>query len=144
MKREHFNKHFVKNTRKKALQGNILEFLKFLMETLTRKCRQSGPFFSKIRALFPIFKKGQGRLLLLPLVPRLWEWLNMYWYPWISLNILNIPEYPQECFKKLFWLCQGSGILHFFDRSAEYTSGSKSPKVRIYMLGLCRVLNMSI
>ena len=47
----HFNKHFVKNTRKKASQGHVflpdtLEAM-FWMEQLTQIETQSGPSFQK-------------------------------------------------------------------------------------------------
>ena len=50
----HFDKHFVKNTRKKGLQSSIFEF--FLLDTLknifwmgnlTQRWIKSGPFFPK-------------------------------------------------------------------------------------------------
>ena len=50
----HFNKHFVKNTRKKVPPENILEFFlldsfktTFWMENWTQRWKQSGPFFPK-------------------------------------------------------------------------------------------------
>ena len=68
MELRHFDKHFVKNTGKKAPQRKILEFFlldavktTFQMKDLTQKWTQSGFFFPKIRALFSIFKRGQGR-----------------------------------------------------------------------------------
>ena len=72
----HFDKLFFKNTREKLLQGNILELF-FLDTHNTRFWVKIQPKdgsnlvrFSKIRALFPIFKKqkegGKG-LLLTPL-----------------------------------------------------------------------------
>ena len=64
----HFDKYFVKSTRKKAPQGNILEF--FLLHTtkttswienLTQRWTQSGPFFPKTSKPFSTFKKEHGR-----------------------------------------------------------------------------------
>ena len=57
---------------KKTLSGNIifiLDTLKttFLMENLAQRQTQSVPFFLGIRALFSIFKIGQGKLLPLSL-----------------------------------------------------------------------------
>ena len=50
----HFDKHFIKTQEEKALQGKILEFFlldtlksTFLMENLTQRWIQSGPFFPK-------------------------------------------------------------------------------------------------
>ena len=65
----HIDKHFIKNTRKKVLQENILEvFLldtnktTFWMEIVTPRWTQSGPFFfSKIIRALSIFKKEQRR-----------------------------------------------------------------------------------
>ena len=51
-------------------------------------------FVSKIRTLF-WFQKEQGRPPLFPPVVRLWVlwiWLNMYQYPWASLNTLKMLE----------------------------------------------------
>ena len=70
----HFDKPFVKNTRKKNPQGKLLEL--FLLDTfkatfwvkhLTQGWKQLKSFF-KIRALFSIFKKGLRRPLPPPLV----------------------------------------------------------------------------
>ena len=61
----HFNKYFIKKLRKKAPQGKILEF--FCSDTLSTNGKFNlrmdtiRAFFSKIRAFFFIFKKGQGR-----------------------------------------------------------------------------------
>ena len=53
---------------KKAPQGEVLEFFllntfkpTFSMGNLTQRWSQSGAFFSKIRTIFLIFKKGQER-----------------------------------------------------------------------------------
>ena len=54
MELEQFNKHFMKNTRKKTPQGKTLEFFlldtlktTFRMENLTQRWIQSAPFFPK-------------------------------------------------------------------------------------------------
>ena len=59
-----FDKDLVKNTKKKAPQGNILKIYDldtvkttFRMKKLTQRWTQSGLFFPKISALFSIFKK---------------------------------------------------------------------------------------
>ena len=57
VKLRHFDKHFVKNTQKQA--GKILEF--FLLDTLNSSMNTIRAFFSKIRALFSIFKKRKRR-----------------------------------------------------------------------------------
>ena len=65
MKLGHFNKHFVKNTRKMASQGNILEFFSpryswnyILNGKFNPKMDTIRIFISKIRTLFSIFKKA--------------------------------------------------------------------------------------
>ena len=116
----HFDKYFVKNTRKKTPQGNILEFFllgtiknMIWMENSTQRWMQSRPL-SKIRAFFRILKKGQrGLSYSTPFVACLWVWLNMHQYP------LNIPKHPWKCMNKLFWLCQGfqyASSSYIFDR----------------------------
>ena len=89
----HFDKHFVKNTQKRAPQGNVLEFfflhtLKtiFCMEKLTQRWSQSGPFYSEIRTLFSISKMGRGGLPSPPLVAH----LSVVEHVLISLNM---PKY---------------------------------------------------
>ena len=51
----HFNEHFVKNTKKEATQGNIVEFFlldtlktTFSLENLTQRWAQSRAFFQKL------------------------------------------------------------------------------------------------
>ena len=89
----HFDKHFVKNTQKRAPQGNVLEFfflntLKtiFCMEKLTQRWTQSGPFYSKIRTIF-LFPKLAGEAS--PLPP-LVAHLSVVEHVLISLNM---PKY---------------------------------------------------
>ena len=83
----HFDKHFVKSTRKK---GNILEFflldnLKFIfwMEHFNPNMDAVRTFLSKIRTLF---SKRAGE----------------------ASTSLNMPKYSWKYLHKLFWLCQGS------------------------------------
>ena len=61
----HFDKRFVKNTRKKAPQGKILELFSldtlkttFLMEDSTQGYTQLGPFFQNQGTFFRFSKKG--------------------------------------------------------------------------------------
>ena len=59
----HFDKHFVKNRRKRGSAGKsfvVFFSYTFWMENLTQRWIQSGPFFPK-SGHFSIFKKGQGR-----------------------------------------------------------------------------------
>ena len=80
-----------KTPEKEAPQGNVFEFFlldvlkaTFWMENLTR------PFFQKLGHFFSIFKKARGDLPSpSPLVERLWVWMNIHQYPWISLNTLE-------------------------------------------------------
>ena len=65
----HFDKHFVKNTRKKkGPQGKIFEFYHLdtvknyiLDKKFKPKMDTIRAFFFKLRPLFSIFKKGKGR-----------------------------------------------------------------------------------
>ena len=81
-----------------------------------------GFFFPKSEYFFQLSKKARGGLSYSPLAAHLWLWLNMHhsplvahlWVglnmhecPWISLNILNIPDFPWKCLNKLSWLFQG-------------------------------------
>ena len=73
MKLGHFDKHFIKKSRKKVPHGKYLKFFPldtlkttFWMANLTEGWTQLGHFFPKIRALFLIFKKWQGRSPPLP------------------------------------------------------------------------------
>ena len=61
----HFDKHFVKNTRKKVPPEKILEFFlldtlktTFWMENWTQRWKQSGPFFPKSGHSCRFSKKG--------------------------------------------------------------------------------------
>ena len=70
VKVEHFDKHFVKNTRKKSLSGKNLEFLSYILlnhisnEKLNSKMDTIRPFFSLKSGHFcRISKKGRGVLL---------------------------------------------------------------------------------
>ena len=89
----HFDKHFVKNTSKK-LHKYILN------GKFNSKMDAIRAFFPQIWAFFRFSKKGRGGLALSPLVARLWVWINMDQYLWISLNSLQ-----NTCI--MFWLCQG-------------------------------------
>ena len=89
---ELFNKHFIKNTRKKKPYKEILWsfflldtlIITFWMENLILRRTQSGPFFGHF---FWFQKMGKGGLPHYPLLVQVW--LNMHQYPWISLNILG-------------------------------------------------------
>ena len=69
----HFNKHFIKKSRKKAPKGKILEF--FLLDVLKvtlwvvnlpKDGQHQGIFFPKSGHFFWFSKKGRGGLLLSP------------------------------------------------------------------------------
>ena len=84
-----------KTSEKEASEGNILDFFcldtynaKFLIENVTQKWTQWGPFFQKPGHYF-LFSKRAGEASTLPPALRLWVWLNMHRYPWICLNILE-------------------------------------------------------
>ena len=57
----HFNKNFVKNSIKESPVGKISEFFLHLNDKFNLRMDTIRTFFSKIRAIFLIFKKGQGR-----------------------------------------------------------------------------------
>ena len=104
----YFNKHFIRNKRKRTLQGNILEFFlldtfetTFCAENLNQRWTPTGPFFSKTALLSIFKKKWQGR----PPLPPSWTPVSGAEYASISLNIA---KYSWKCLNKLFWLCQGS------------------------------------
>ena len=73
----HFDKHFVKKT-KKSPQVKILEFyllyaLKttFCMENLTQRWTQSGHIFSKTKARFPNFQNKTAETCASPNILRI-------------------------------------------------------------------------
>ena len=100
----HFDKDFVENSEKETLLGNILvlfllDILKttFLIENLTQRWTQSGPFFKKSAHFFSMFKQvGEASLL-----PSNCAVVSAAEYASISLNM---PKYPWKCLNKLFWL----------------------------------------
>ena len=85
----HSDKHFIINSRKTAPQGKILEFGKFNLRMDTIRA-----FFSKIRALFLIFKKGQETPLEIFYRPE-WTKGGNTWK-----LILAIFKYKNECYKQ--------------------------------------------
>ena len=127
MKLRHFNKHFVKNTKKRGPTGkNFGDFspryfkTAIWMENVTQRWTQSGLFFfKKNQDTFVDFQKWQGRSPLFSLITHLWVGLNMHQYPWKSLNILenawiNCSDYARAlnipghltCLTS-FWRCFG-------------------------------------
>ena len=83
---EHFDKHFVKNTRKKPRRETFWIFFQdnikttFWMENLSQRWSQSRSFFNSAPESVA-------------------EYASIY---------LIISKYPRKCLNKLFWLCQGS------------------------------------
>ena len=134
----HFDKHFVKNTKKKRhCRGTfLLDTHKtiFWMENLTQWWTQSGPFFPKSGPLL-YFQKGQGKHPFSSLVVG---------HEYASVS-LNMPKYLWKCSNKLFWPCQMI-ILHV-RQAFEGACGSKKARIlnmaRLCMHWLRRVLNMS-
>ena len=103
----HFDKHFVKNTKKRVPQGNILKpFLLdtpktiFSTENLTQRWTQSGSFFSKSGYFFRFLKRVEE---VFP--PPFCTPIIVAEYPSVSLDM---PKYSWKCLNKLFWLCQGA------------------------------------
>ena len=75
---KHFDKLFVKNTRKKVLQGKVLELFPldtlkttFSIEDLTQGWTQLEPFFQNQGTFFRFLKKSKVGLPSAPLVARL-------------------------------------------------------------------------
>ena len=106
---DYFNKHFVKNKKKRSHRKHFGIFScryyqnYILKGRFNPKIDITRAFFSQIRAPFSIIKKGKRRLPLLSspsCAP-----LSVTEYVSIPLNI---PKYPWECLNKLSWLCQGS------------------------------------
>ena len=103
----HFDKHFVKNTRKKSPTrkhfGVLSPTLKitFWMENLTLRWIQPGLFFRNQGTFFDFQKQARKASPTPVLDVHLWMWLDMHQYPWIFLNILE--NAWVNC-----WLCQGS------------------------------------
>ena len=104
------------------------------MRSLTQRWAQSGHFL--------LFLKRAGEASHSSLVACQWVWLNKHQYPWISLKVLENT-----------WIncCDSVSTLNMHDHLTYLTgfdaSGSKCAKVlnmaRLYMQGLCKVLNMS-
>ena len=86
---EHFDKHFVKNTRKRGPKGkyfwNFCPTLKTRFWMTNLRWTQLRPLFSKSGHFFG-FQKEQGRPPISSLVARLWIWLNVHQYLWTCLN----------------------------------------------------------
>ena len=85
-------------------------------------------FFSKIRLLFPIFKKGRGRP---PPSPE---------YPSMSVYM---PKYPWKSLNKLFWLWQGSEYAwpsYMLDRLLKISWVLKKSGFWIFSLNLYQLL----
>ena len=62
----------------------------FWMKNLIQRWTQTGAFFSKSGHFFQ-FSKTVVEASPLPIAECLSVWLNMHWYPWICLNILENP-----------------------------------------------------
>ena len=86
VQRRHLNKYFVKNKKKGPHRETFLSFLHSFkkanpkMDTI-KTFPKSGHFFR--------FSKRAEKASPSPLAEHLWVWLNMHWYPWICLNILE-------------------------------------------------------
>ena len=128
-----------KTPEKEAPQGNVLEFFlldvlkaTFWMENLTR------PFFQKLGHFFSIFKKGRGGLPSPPLVARLWVWMNIHQYPWISLNTLENARINCCVYARAEYAWSS----YIFDRLLKMPWMILN-MARLYKEGLRRIPNMS-
>ena len=94
-------------------------------------------FFSKIRSLSSIFKKGRGDL---PSLSPSCASVSVAEYASISPNML---KHPWKCLNKLFWLCQGSEYAwssYMLDRLLKIPRVLNKPGLSIFSLILCQVL----
>ena len=101
-------------------------------------------FFFQNQIVFFNFQKRAGkayhpRLL----VARMWVWMNMHQYIWISLNVLEMLACYSD-YAPALWVCLV--ILHVW-QAFEDALGSECVRslnmTRLYMQGLHRVLHMS-
>ena len=91
----YFDKHFVRNHKKKRPHKEtfwrffLLDTITFSMENLTPRWTQSRPLFKNQGTFLRFSKKIRGGLPYSSVVARLWVWLNIHQYPWISQKILK-------------------------------------------------------
>ena len=128
----HFDKHFLKNT-KKGPAGNYpwvfsAYTLKSIlwMQNLTQRWTQSGPVIPKSRHFFWLSKRAGEPPLPPPCpfsLPLSCAPVSVAEYASISLNM---PKYPWKCLNKLFyaraWICL---IIWHVCQAFEDASGSK-------------------
>ena len=136
---QNFDKHFVKNTRKRGPAAK--HFGVFLQDTLKttfwiKNLTQGGhkAFLSKIRTLFSILKKSRETFPL----PSSCAPVSVIVYASISLNM---PKYPWKCLNKLFWLCQGSEYVwssYMFDRLLKMNWVLNKPGFWIWHDCICK------
>ena len=103
----------------------VLNNLKTTFWMTNLNSTQSRPFFSKSGHFFD-FKKSRGGPPLIPPVAHLWVlwmWLNMYQYPWASLNTLKMLEQTVLIILGL-WICMI--ILHIWQ---AFEDDSKTQEV---------------
>ena len=121
-----FDKHFVKNTRKKTPRERFWSFFcryswnYILNGKFNSRWTEPGLFFPELRYFFRLSKRaGEASFLSPPLVVHLWVWLDMHQYPYICLNIfenawINCSDYAMAlnihdhltCLTT-FWRCYG-------------------------------------
>ena len=92
-------------------------------------------FLFKIRTLFLIFKKGQGRS---PPFPPSCTPVSVAEYASVSLNM---HKYPWKSLNKLFWLCQGSKYAwsyYMFDRLLKKPQVLNKPGFWIWHGCICK------
>ena len=94
----HFDKRFIKSTRKKSPQGKKFSPRYSWNYILHGKFRV---FFPKSEHFFQFLKKGRGGL------PRLPSCMPVSVAICASVS-LNITKHHWKCLNKLIWLCQGS------------------------------------
>ena len=91
-------------------------------------------FLSKIRALFPIFKKDRVDF---PSPPSCAP-VSVAEYTSISLSM---PKYPWKCLNRLLWLCQGSEYAwssFMFDRLLKMPRVLNKPGFWLWHVCICK------
>ena len=143
MKLRHFNKHFVKNRKKRGPTGkNFGDFspryfkTAIWMENVTQRWTQSGLlFFKKKSGHFCRFSKMAGEVS--PLFP---NYTSVSGAEYASIS-MKIPKYPWKCLNKLFWLCQGSEYTwspYMFDKFLKMPWVLSKPEFWIWHSCMCK------
>ena len=119
--------NILSKTRKRGPTGKHFWVFYILLRKLTQRWTQSRPFFPKSGHFFRFSKRAE-KASPSPLAEHLWVWLNMHWYPWICLNILenisvNCSDYARALnmhdhltYSIGFWRC----LLFLISQASKY------------------------